>query len=93
MPDAMLPPARMRYSYESRCRVVRAVLDDATPQEAALAHGALTFTGDEVAAIVNRTSMDAPAGLMAVERTAEIIAHASRRSIADSLRELAHASR
>ena len=31
MPDAMLPPARMRYSYESRCRVVRAVLDGATP--------------------------------------------------------------
>ena len=56
-------------------------------------YDALTFTGDEVAAIVNRTSMDAPAGLMAVERTAEIIAHASRRSIADSLRELAHASR
>ena len=40
MPDPMLPPARMRYSYESRCRVVRAVLDGATPQEAALAHGA-----------------------------------------------------
>ena len=40
MSDPTLPPVRMRYSLESRCRVVQAVLDGATPQEAALAHGA-----------------------------------------------------
>ena len=31
MSDPTLPPARMRFSYASRCRVVQAVLDGATP--------------------------------------------------------------
>ena len=35
----------MRFSYESRCRVVQAVLDGATPEEAAWAHGASRSSG------------------------------------------------
>ena len=45
MSDPTLPPVRMRYSYESRCRVVQAVLDGATPEEAAWAHGASRSSG------------------------------------------------
>ena len=45
MPDPTLPPARMRYSYESRCRVVQAMLDGATVEEAAAAHGASRGSG------------------------------------------------
>ncbi len=45
MSDPTLPPARMRFSYESRCRVVQAVLDGATPEEAAWAHGASRSSG------------------------------------------------
>ena len=45
MSDPTLPPARMRYSYESRCRVVQALLDGATPEEAAVSHGASRSSG------------------------------------------------
>ena len=45
MSDPTLPPVRMRYSLESCCRVVQAVLDGATPEEAALAYGASRSSG------------------------------------------------
>ena len=45
MSDPTLPPARMRFSYASRCRVVQAVLDGATPEEVAWAHGASRSSG------------------------------------------------
>ena len=45
MSDPTLPPVRMRYSLESRCRVVQAVLDGATPEETALAQGAGRSSG------------------------------------------------
>jgi len=38
-------PARVRYSWESRCRIVQAMLDGASPATAAQAHGASRATG------------------------------------------------
>jgi transposase len=45
MLDAVCPPKRMRYSLESRCRIVRLILDGASPQAAAAACGASRATG------------------------------------------------
>ncbi len=45
MSDPTFPPQRMRYSIESRCRVVQAMLDGRSPDEAAAAHGASRATG------------------------------------------------
>src|SRR5213595_2499602 len=45
MPDAVCPPRRMRYSLESRCRIVEFVLAGASPQAAAAACGASRATG------------------------------------------------
>ena len=45
MPDAVCPPRRMRYSLESRCRIVEFVLAGATPEAAAAACGASRATG------------------------------------------------
>ncbi len=39
------PPRRMRFSFESRCRLVALILDGRTPQAAALACGASRATG------------------------------------------------
>ena len=33
-------PGRVRYSWESRCRIVQAIVDGASPAAAAAAHGA-----------------------------------------------------
>ena len=44
MPDAVCPPARMRYSFESRCRLVALVLAGESPQAAAAACGASRAT-------------------------------------------------
>ena len=38
-------PGRVRYSWESRCRIVQAIVDGASPAAAAAAHGASRATG------------------------------------------------
>src|SRR2546425_2482119 len=43
--DAVCPPRRMRFSFESRCRIVRLILDGERPQAAAAACGASRATG------------------------------------------------
>jgi transposase InsO family protein len=43
--NAMYPPRRMRFSFESRCRIVQGVLAGASPQAAAAACGASRATG------------------------------------------------
>jgi transposase InsO family protein len=45
MHDRVCPPRRMRFSFESRCRIVRLILDGASPQAAAVAFGASRATG------------------------------------------------
>ena len=45
MHDRVCPPRRMRFSFESRCRLVARVLDGETPSEAAAACGASRATG------------------------------------------------
>jgi transposase InsO family protein len=45
MSDAVCPPRRMRYSLESRCRIVSAILAGGSPQAAAAACGASRATG------------------------------------------------
>jgi transposase InsO family protein len=45
MSNATLPPRRMRFSFESRCRIVQRVLAGETPQAAAAACGASRATG------------------------------------------------
>jgi transposase InsO family protein len=45
MRDAVCPPLRMRYSLESRCRIVQLILAGASPQAAAAACGASRATG------------------------------------------------
>jgi transposase InsO family protein len=45
MLDAVCPPQRMRYSLESRCRIVSLVLVGSSPQAAAAACGASRATG------------------------------------------------
>ena len=45
MLDAVCPPQRMRYSFESRCRLVARVLAGESPQAAAAACGASRATG------------------------------------------------
>ncbi len=45
MRDAVCPPGRMRYSLESRCRIVQLILAGGSPQAAAAACGASRATG------------------------------------------------
>ena len=45
MPNAVCPPRRMRYSLESRCKIVHLILSGATPHAAATACGASRATG------------------------------------------------
>lgn len=45
MHDRVCPPRRMRFSFESRCRLVARVLEGETPSEAAAACGASRATG------------------------------------------------
>ena len=45
MPNATQPPRRMRFSFESRCRLVSLVLAGQSPQAAAVACGASRATG------------------------------------------------
>lgn len=45
MHDRVLPPRRMRFSFESRCRIVRLILEGWGPERAAAAHGASRATG------------------------------------------------
>src|SRR5438067_1085027 len=45
MPEAVCPPRRMRYSLESRCRIVALILAGRSPQAAAAACGASRATG------------------------------------------------
>jgi transposase InsO family protein len=45
MPNATQPPRRMRFSFESRCRIVQLVLEGESPQAAAAACGASRATG------------------------------------------------
>ncbi len=45
MPDSVCPPKRMRYSFESRCRIVSLILAGESPQAAAVACGASRATG------------------------------------------------
>src|SRR5581483_8058784 len=45
MRESVCPPRRMRYSLESRCRIVGLVLAGASPQAAAAACGASRATG------------------------------------------------
>lgn len=45
MRDAVCPPGRMRYSWESRCRIVQLILAGVPPQAAAAACGASRATG------------------------------------------------
>ena len=45
MPDAVCPPRRMRYSLESRCRIVQLIIAGASPPAAAAACGASRATG------------------------------------------------
>src|SRR5262245_9733906 len=45
MPESVCPPRRMRFSFESRCRIVQLVLEGSSPQAAAAACGASRATG------------------------------------------------
>jgi transposase InsO family protein len=45
MPNATFPPRRMRFSFESRCRIVELILAGESPQAAAAACGASRATG------------------------------------------------
>jgi transposase len=45
MPNATLPPRRMRFSFESRCRIVQLVLAGESPQAAAAVCGASRASG------------------------------------------------
>jgi transposase InsO family protein len=45
MRDGVCPPTRMRYSFESRCRIVQLILAGRSPQAAAAACGASRATG------------------------------------------------
>jgi transposase InsO family protein len=45
MPNATQPPRRMRFSFESRCRIVQLVLAGESPEAAAVACGASRATG------------------------------------------------
>ena len=45
MHDRVCPPRRMRFSYESRCRLVSLVVEGKSPQAAAAACGASRATG------------------------------------------------
>jgi transposase InsO family protein len=45
MRESVCPPRRMRFSFESRCRIVQLVLEGASPQAAAAACGASRATG------------------------------------------------
>ena len=45
MRDGVCPPKRMRYSFESRCRIVQLILAGESPQAAAAACGASRATG------------------------------------------------
>jgi transposase InsO family protein len=45
MRESVCPPKRMRFSFESRCRIVRLIVDGASPQAAAAACGASRATG------------------------------------------------
>ena len=45
MPESVCPPRRMRFSFESRSRIVQLVLEGASPQAAAAACGASRATG------------------------------------------------
>ena len=45
MPSSVCPPRRMRFSFESRCRIVQLVLAGDSPQAAAAACGASRATG------------------------------------------------
>jgi transposase InsO family protein len=45
MRESVCPPRRMRFSFESRCRIVQLVLAGASPQAAAAACGASRATG------------------------------------------------
>ena len=45
MPSPVCPPRRMRFSFESRCRIVQLVLAGESPQAAAAACGASRATG------------------------------------------------
>lgn len=45
MPSSVCPPRRMRFSFESRCRIVQLVLAGHSPQAAAAACGASRATG------------------------------------------------
>jgi transposase len=45
MSNATLPPRRMRFSFESRCRIVQLIIDGKSPQAAAAACGASRATG------------------------------------------------
>ena len=45
MRDGVCPPLRMRYSFESRCRIVALILAGESPQVAAAACGASRATG------------------------------------------------
>ena len=45
MSNATFPPRRMRFSFESRCRIVQLIIDGESPQAAAAACGASRATG------------------------------------------------
>ena len=45
MHDRVCPPKRMRFSFESRCRLVSLVIEGVSPQAAAAACGASRATG------------------------------------------------
>jgi len=45
MLEATYPPRRMRYSLESRCRIVQLIMEGASPPAAARACGASRATG------------------------------------------------
>jgi transposase InsO family protein len=45
MSNATYPPRRMRFSFESRCRIVQLIIDGRSPQAAAAACGASRATG------------------------------------------------
>src|SRR5438046_297378 len=49
MRESVCPPQRMRYSLESRCRIVQLILGGESPQAAAAACGASRATGDRLA--------------------------------------------
>ena len=48
MHDRVCPPQRMRFSFESRCRLVSLIIDGMSPQAAAAACGASRATGDRL---------------------------------------------